>query len=256
MALKIKGVYVRIAWVVFILLVCIGILTAVSHKKKSVIEELKVNIQPIDGEFALLTSQEIDNSLVKSLGLNIKGMAIGKLDVGRVEAIVNENPYVAKANAFVNANNQLEVNITQRMPILRIMDANGNQYYLDNDGHRIPFSKSYSPRVMIVSGSLPPYDIEFQTAGKSMLLDVFTLSKYIQKNEFLNAMISQVHVNGLGDILLIPQIGQQKILFGNIDNMEEKFHRLEVFYKEGMSTVGWGKYSTLDVRFKGQVVCK
>jgi cell division protein FtsQ len=256
MALQIKGTYIRIAWVVFLFLVICGLFSAISNKKKASVDQLKVNINPIDGEFAMLTSQEVDNELVKTLGINVKGVPVGKLDLERIEAVVKTNPYVKDADVYVNTNNQLEVNLTQKIPILRVMDNNGNQYYLDDLGAKIPISKHYSPRVLIVSGGLPPYQSDFQTAGKSMLSNVFLLTKYINEHEFWKAMIDQIHVNGVGDILLIPQIGQQKILFGNIENIDEKFHRLELFYKEAMSTVGWNKYEILDVRFKGQVVCK
>jgi cell division protein FtsQ len=256
MAVQVKGTYIRVAWVVFILLVIYGLISAVANKKHAGVEELKVNIEPIDGEFALLTSQEVDNELVKTLGINVKGVPVGKLDLDRIEAVVKANPYVKDANVFVNANNQLEVNIEQKNPILRVMDTNGNQYYLDKFGAKIPISKHYSPRVLIASGGLPQYQADFLANGHNMLSNVFELTNFINENEFWKAMIDQIHVNGVGDIMLIPQIGQQKILFGNIENKEEKFHRLELFYKEGMSTVGWSKYEILDVRFKGQVVCK
>jgi len=29
-----------------------------------------------------------------------------------------------------------------------------------------------------------------------------------------------------------------------------------VFYKEGLSRVGWSRYKTIDIRFDKQVVCK
>ena len=41
-----------------------------------------------------------------------------------------------------------------------------------------------------------------------------------------------------------------------IDNMEEKFHKLEIFYAEGLSYTGWDKYETIKLDYKGQIVCE
>ena len=37
--------------------------------------------------------------------------------------------------------------------------------------------------------------------------------------------------------------------------MQEKFNKLEIFYKEGLNYMGWEKYETIKLDYKGQVVC-
>ena len=41
-----------------------------------------------------------------------------------------------------------------------------------------------------------------------------------------------------------------------IERVEEKFAKLERFYRDGLSVVGWERYRVLDVRFSNQVVCR
>ena len=38
--------------------------------------------------------------------------------------------------------------------------------------------------------------------------------------------------------------------------MNNKMHRLEMFYKYGLSQAGWNKYSYIDIEFDNQIMCK
>jgi hypothetical protein len=56
----------------------------------------------------------------------------------------------------------------------------------------------------------------FLTSDKpSSLKDVFNIMKYVSEDEFLSALIEQAHVenDSIGDIVLIPKIGQRKNSF-------------------------------------------
>jgi cell division protein FtsQ len=44
-------------------------------------------------------------------------------------------------------------------------------------------------------------------------------------------------------------------VFGTGDDIEIKFEKLMLFYKEGLSRVGWDKYSTINLKYKNQIVC-
>jgi hypothetical protein len=55
---------------------------------------------------------------------------------------------------------------------------------------------------------------------------------------------------------MIPKIGSQIIEFGNAADVEEKFNKLQLFYKNVMVKTGWSKYSIINVQYKNQVVAK
>jgi cell division protein FtsQ len=65
-----------------------------------------------------------------------------------------------------------------------------------------------------------------------------------------------VHVNNAGEFILVPLIGDQKIILGNARRLENKFDRLKTFYKKAMPYVGWQQYRSINLKFNGQVVCK
>jgi cell division protein FtsQ len=69
-------------------------------------------------------------------------------------------------------------------------------------------------------------------------------------------LIEQIYVSNTGEFTLIPKVGDQKILFGNYTNVKDKLENLKIFYQEGMPYEGWQKYRTINLKYKGQVVCE
>jgi cell division protein FtsQ len=72
-------------------------------------------------------------------------------------------------------------------------------------------------------------------------------------------MIGQVYREMNGDFVLIPIVGDQKIILGTAPTdavVKDKFERLLDFYKEAMPYEGWNKYSEISVKYEGQIVCR
>lgn len=254
--MRIQGKHIRLAWVSFFALTLIVILVTIARKKKSEVKELVVTIKNGGDNEKIVSEKHIEDVINKALGSNLIGLSVADLDISHIENAVESDPYVGKADAYLDTYNRLQVAVYQREPILRVKDAAGNDYYLDQSGHKFLWSKNYTPRVMIATGNIPPYQEDFQTKEKSLLKDLVILNDKIQSDEFWSKMIQQIHVNNYGEFILVPAIGTHKILFGNIAEMDDKFKKLETFYKEGITYTGWKTYDVLDVRFKQQVVGK
>jgi cell division protein FtsQ len=45
------------------------------------------------------------------------------------------------------------------------------------------------------------------------------------------------------------------VVFGSIENYEEKFRNLEAFYKKGLPVSGWNLYKEINLKYKNQIVC-
>jgi len=56
-------------------------------------------------------------------------------------------------------------------------------------------------------------------------------------------------------VKLVPVVGDNTIIFGEFDAMEEKFEKLTTYYREGAGKAGWIPYSTIDLRYQNQVIC-
>jgi cell division protein FtsQ len=67
------------------------------------------------------------------------------------------------------------------------------------------------------------------------------------------AQVEQVNINNY-EMELIPKLGNHIIQFGEGTNVDAKFNRLLLFYKQIMNKTGWNYYSLLDVRYDKQLV--
>jgi cell division protein FtsQ len=135
---------------------------------------------------------------------------------------------------------------------------------LDEEGFQMPVSEKYSPRVLVFTGNI--YDPSTELSARELDLspeldkmymadEIFKLAKFIKDDEFWSAQIQQVNVNSKSEFELIPTVGDHRVMFGNLENMEGKFNKLFVFYKEGLNNTDWEKYDTINVKFKHQIIC-
>jgi cell division protein FtsQ len=92
--------------------------------------------------------------------------------------------------------------------------------------------------------------------GKDSVLmeQVKAISMFIQQDSFWTAQVDQVDIDLQRNFVIIPKTGDHEVLFGDGQDIEKKFKRLFVFYRDVLSKVGWNKYSTLNVQYRGQVV--
>jgi cell division protein FtsQ len=83
---------------------------------------------------------------------------------------------------------------------------------------------------------------------------VYELARTVYDDKFLNALIEQIYVESNGKVILVPKLGRQKILFGDIASVDHKFEKLKAFYKTGMPNSGWNRFKYLNLEWKDQVV--
>ncbi|MBR9921311.1 MAG: hypothetical protein GYB31_10770 [Bacteroidetes bacterium] len=244
----------RIGGVALVLLLGILLVSAYEKKQADAPVDVDIHIQPLDNGHFLVDTADVQRIIVSSFGYRLTERPIKWLDVSRVERVLQDDPFVDKADVFVDANNLVHIEILQREPLMRVIDNNGLNYYLDPDGNQMPLSPHFTARVLVVTGSVPPYVEDFKQRKGHLMNDIFDLGHRITKDPLWNSLFEQVHVQD-GQFKMIPKVGSQHIEFGNYTDVEDKFHRLEVFYQEGMSREGWNKYKSIDLRYEGQVVC-
>ncbi len=227
------------------------------RKKRSDVKDVIVDIQHLPNmENDLIKEKDVKEIVRRSFEVKVENEPLGDVDVQRIEQVLEQDPFIENAETFVDVKGNLNLKIFQRQPILRVIDNNNLNYYLDKNGVKIPLSKYYSARVPIVTGAVPPYVSNFLQQKKYALKDVFILVQRLNADAFFAPMIQQIVVDAAGEFTLIPILGDQKIRIGTIDELDEKLERIKVFYKEAMPYEGWKKYRTVSVKFKGQIVCK
>lgn len=248
--------YDRIRWILFLLLVIAILLAAVRRKHESFAESIVARVEPLPNGEKLISERDVKTALVRSFGTSLEGTELADLEVNRMERVLEEDPFVEDADTYIDQHNVLHVCIEQRRPIVRVLDNTGANYYLDANGVKMPPSKNFAARVLVATGNITPYTVEFRQKRRNSLRDVFELTQKLLADEFLATFIQQVHVNNAGDFVLVPLIGDQKIILGSTRHLDEKLKRLKIFYREGMPYAGWRDYESLNLKYNGQVVCR
>ena len=216
------------------------------------------------GNHEFVTEKDIINIINNEFD-SIIGNQLSTIDINKIESILNNNPFIKKADVYLTINGKVGINIIQRTPLFRIIGYGSFSFYYDEDGYMMPLSSEYSARVPLVTCDsiwkmknaetfvkLSPKD----TLEKaSELIQAFELTKYIHQDTLLDALIDQIHLTKEGEFLLIPRVGRHSIEFGNIEDYKEKFDKLILFYRRGLNAVGWDTYSRINLKYKNQVVC-
>lgn len=185
-------------------------------------------------------------TLLKNADLNPIGKPISAINTERIEEELMRNEMIAEVEAYKTPSNSIKLEVKQKVPILRIITAQGNNYYVDNAGSTMPISRRFAAHVPVASGYITR---EMATE------ELYEFALFLRKNEFWYSQIDQIYVDPQKEVTLIPRVGDHRILLGTIDDFKEKLDNLQLFYEQAIPKVGWEKYSTINLKFKDQVVC-
>ena len=178
----------------------------------------------------------------------------------QIEDMLRKSAFVKTAQCYKTEDGELCINITQRMPLVRIKSNNGDDYYLDDNDAIMPNTK-YVSNLIIVTGSLSKWFAERY---------ISILSKTIMSDDLWKNQIEQINVLPDKGIELVPRVGNQIIYIGNLPEcnnpgerqlmvtayVQKKLKRLKEFYMYGLSQAGWNKYSYINLEFDNQIICK
>jgi cell division protein FtsQ len=227
----------------------------------------KVIIRIDYGMSDTLISQRDILNLLKQTGNLTKGESIGYINFEKIEKELGKQPYVAHAEVFNSLDGVVEIDVVQRQPILRIFNQKNESYYIDVNGNVLPVNPAFSARVLVANGTITePYikninysqdsiRIKDSILYHSTIVNLYKIARYIMSKKFLKAQIEQVYVDKTGEFELFPRVGNHIIVFGNAEDIEMKFERLQNFYKYGLSKTGWNKYNVINIKYQNQVVC-
>ncbi|MDX1912258.1 MAG: hypothetical protein SFV22_12260 [Saprospiraceae bacterium] len=245
-----------LGWMATLLVGAMVVLSAVNHRKSEAVKGVEVEIKPLPNGDLLMQPVDVTELIHKAFGYELQSRSVRTVEIERLEKVLEKDPLVQDAEVYLDARDFVRVSVTQREPIIRIIDKDGWNYYLDKNGRRMPLSKHFTARVVVATGSIPAYVPDFLQREKHLLRQLFMLSQDLRNDAFLSAMIGQIFVSSNGDFILAPLIGDQKIVFGKYEDAKQKMQNLKIFYREAIPYEGWRKYRSIDVRYRGQVICK
>jgi cell division protein FtsQ len=212
-------------------------------KQNTVCHDLVVVVKDSLEEHFVTTSDLI--SLLKQAKLNPIGQPMNAVNTHKIETELLKNEMIAGVEAYKTPSGTIKLEVKQKMPILRVIGSKGN-FYVDSKGSTMPVSRRYAAYVPIASGSV---EKELATT------ELYDFALFLHKNEFWNNQIEQIYVYPNKEVVLIPRVGDHRILLGTFDDFRVKLTNLQLFYEQAIPKVGWEKYSIINLKFKDQIVC-
>jgi cell division protein FtsQ len=249
-----KKVMLVLSVTAFVVLFVFTLTSAVRQQKTLVCSSIQVKIDEESG-VSFLTSDEIKAKINSLAGGEIVGKPLAQLDFRAIETGLMKNPFVYQAKVYIDHARVVHANIVQKQPLIRIINNDGVGYYLSDKADKIPLCGKFTAHVPVAIGVVETREDLY---GDSIILsEVYSMAKYMQQDSVLGSMIDHIYVLESGELELYTKMGYHTIAFGRADaTMIEKLNKLKIFYREGMTKVGWDKYSVINLKYKGQVVCE
>lgn len=195
-----------------------------------------------------VTNAFVDEADVKGMVKRRYGEVVGKgmmeIDKDSIERLLVGNSVIKSAQVYYSLDGYFHVEIRQRKPVLRVLTNDG--YYVDEDGKIMPLSQKYTSRVVVATGNI---------SRKFACEELYPFVMALKNDEFWDAYVEQIVVTGKKEVILIPKVGNFKILLGDMKGYEKKMEKLRLFLKKGVDRKGWNLYKEINLKFDKQVVC-
>jgi cell division protein FtsQ len=234
----------------------LSFLIAFAERKQggSVCKNISVEINNLNENHFLDEADVLQ--LVEGSGETIKGIGIDRINLKQIEKKLKYDKHILDAELFGDLKGNLIVNVELRRPIARIVQKDAPDAYIAEDGVIMPVSEKYTSRVVLISGYvkalLESEDLNKTEEGKQLM----EMIEYVNADRFWSAQVAQLDIERDGKINIFPQVTGQRVEFGRAENIETKFKKLMIFYKEILPTRGWTKYERVNLEYEGQVIAE
>ena len=212
--------------------------------KSSLCTAVNIDIKDSDMD-GFLNADEI-----KAILTNAKSYPLGKpmqdISPRSIEETLKKSPFVEQAECYKTINGHICISIRQRFPVVRVMAANGDNYYVDNRGNMMPETR-FVTDLIIATGNI---------SRKYAQTTLARIATHIAQDKFWRNQIVQINVLADGSMEIVPRVGDHIVYLGMPVNVEKKLDRLRKFYLYGLNKAGWNKYSYISVEFNNQIICK
>jgi cell division protein FtsQ len=218
-----------------------------------IISNVEIEIENPIKDFQFLNNQEVSERIQTAVG-NPIGKATSEVSLTQLEEVINAYPEVKSVRAYVSFSGRLHIRIKERRAIAQLINIKGDVCYLDSSMRMIPAKKNQQAPVIILNGHInqkialgKKINAQWQAKLKDLLI-------FINQNSFWENHFEQCYVDKFSQLMLYPNIGRHSIVMNNVENIDEKFENLRLFYDKGLKHMGWDHYRSINISYRNQIV--
>ena len=233
----------KINWAIIkfvLVLAIIGFLFGFSKQRNEARKLTKIDVEFLDENDPFITLKSVNKLLIQNYD-SLTSITKETLVLREMESRLLANPMIRDAEVFVTVDGVLGAKIEQRKPIARV--ASSIDYYLDDDGKKMPLSSVFTARVPLITGQ-----------SSSNFTELTSLLQKINEDEFMKNSVVGIHRNANGNITLQIRTHDFKVLFGKPIAIEKKFQNFKAFFQKTKEDKTLTSYKWVDLKFGNQVV--
>ena len=187
------------------------------------------------------------------------GQRIDSLRLHEIEHTLDSRSAIYSTQAWTS-DSTLFISIVQREPAARI-ETPDHAFYIDDRGFIFPIQGECTKSFPVIKGHLPlhePVGYKGQPSteeGRLWTEKILRLLEQMHKNKWVERL-ARIEVTPDGCLTLVPAEGKERFIFGKPENTAEKFDKINEYYKRIKPVVGDDCYSTVNVQYKGQIICR
>ena len=171
---------------------------------------------------------------------------LSSINTMEMEEAISTNKLVKSVEVYTSQDGSIIATVRQRNPVYRVISHRDGSYYIDSERERMPISQNYTVYLPVATGYITE---EF---AKNELYD-FVM--FVSRSSTWDAWIEQIVVDQKQKVQIVPRAGDFLVRLGLLDGYEEKLDKLKLFIDKGLNTVGWNRYTEVNLEYNNQVVC-
>lgn len=199
----------------------------------------------INGPHHFISEDDITKSIHRNHA-TIIGERISEIDLFSLESSLKLNQAIYDAQAWTTKDGTLHIEITQREPVLKILDSHGEGYYSDEDGIIFPLSKHYDAEVPVIRCS------KSKGMDQEWFVNALSLVKLLSRKDKWNERIFSYSVLENEDFVLHGE--KEKIILGDFSDIDRKLRYLDEYFTK-IKPLG-NEYKLVNLKYNGQIICR
>ena len=205
-----------------------------------------VSVEIADSTHANFISKEDIENKLRANKMHPVGQQMARISPRDIEQTLEKDSFIRHAMCVETPGEHVRIVIAQRIPLLRIIADNGENYYIDDEGTRME-AQGYEADLAVATGNISP-----QYAKRELR----QLGQFLRSSDFWDRQVEQICVLPNGEVDLVMRVGEQIVHLGKVQNIEKKFRNLKAFYKTVLPEVGWKRYKEINIAYDNQVIGK